>query len=722
MNKISILCVGFLSAFAASVLIAGTAQAGCYGTLCAEMVSVGGNGSPAVATVTNGSDVVQLFTFSSYKQFFARLQTGWLSTQVLFDTTSVNLAPKETRQISVNTAGCLTQSDLYFGAGVTSFSDDNATNVGINLLAAGESNDTNLCVKAPTCTSDCSFGQRECSGANSYKLCSMGSDGCYHWNQTNCGSNQTCSGGYCGNTCQDACSFGAYQCSGSSVKICGKYDNSGCTTWGSNQSCDSRCFTCGDSKCECGETKSSCPQDCGSNTPTVDLRSSGSVTCDKNATLTWSTANATSCTASGSWSGSKLTSGSESVGDFTGSRTFTLTCTNGSDSAFDSVNLNGSKDNLNVSAGTDKTLDRSDDSVRLNGSVDGDYDSLSWSCTGGSLSDYHTLQPTFRAPFNDYDYDKTYTCTLTARNECGSDSDSVNISVNRGNEPSDFGVALVARPKSDCAPFNNVDLVATLSNYGSGNYDYTYYFDCENDGDWDKTVTTSNTTYTVVDLCDYANVGSYTAKVKVTSNSRTATDTDIVRATECGREIVNFGQVNINKTVKNVTRGTNYLGTVVANPLDIVSYKIIVGGVSGISDNVLVSDAIPAGITNVRDLEVDGYPIVDSNIIANINLGRLTAGQTKIITYTGTVAGETNFAFGPTTMTNVATVRVNGSAANSTAAVTVYRQAVLGATTISTGFDGDMLAGLGVALLAAIGCLIWVSKNRIAGLFKKNNI
>ena len=46
-------------------------------------------------------------------------------------------------------------------------------------------------------------------------------------------------------------------------------------------------------------------------------------------TLTWSTANATSCTASGSWSGSKALSGSESITlNTAGANPFTLTCSN----------------------------------------------------------------------------------------------------------------------------------------------------------------------------------------------------------------------------------------------------------------------------------------------------------------------------------------------------------------------------------------------------------
>jgi hypothetical protein len=45
-----------------------------------------------------------------------------------------------------------------------------------------------------------------------------------------------------------------------------------------------------------------------------------------NSTLSWTSANATSCTASGGWSGSKATSGSQSVGPLTQDTTYTLTC------------------------------------------------------------------------------------------------------------------------------------------------------------------------------------------------------------------------------------------------------------------------------------------------------------------------------------------------------------------------------------------------------------
>ncbi len=56
--------------------------------------------------------------------------------------------------------------------------------------------------------------------------------------------------------------------------------------------------------------------------------------------LSWLATNATSCTASGAWSGSKPTSGSESTGPLTASKTYTLTCTGPNGSVTRSVTVN----------------------------------------------------------------------------------------------------------------------------------------------------------------------------------------------------------------------------------------------------------------------------------------------------------------------------------------------------------------------------------------------
>ena len=685
----------------------------CNGDICATITSAGGHGSLATASITNKGIASARVSFSSYKLFVQPGQTGWLDTQVLYDSKTITLSAGQTQQVSINTAECMNQVDVYKGEAIYKLYDSNG-HAGV-LVTFVYTNDP-LC---SSCTNECSTnGQRVCSG-NGWKQCgNYDSDSCLEWsNVTQCGWNQTCVNGSCVDTCQNQCVLNAHECSGSSGRTC--VQSGQCTAWGTWQTCDSRCYSCGDGRCECGETKASCPQDCGYNTPTVNLDYSGQVKCGQNATLHWTSANATNCQAGGSWSGSKATSGSEQVGNFTGSRTYSITCTGSGGSASDSVSITGTADDLEADAGPDKNINDNENSVRLDGSVDGNYDSLSWSCTGGDLSSSSSLRPTFYSPdynynynYNSWDYDRTYTCTLTARNECGSDSDTMKVRVARDDDDQDFNVSLIARPKSDCAPLEDVDLVATVSNYGSLNYDrdFTYYFDCENDGHWDKTVTTDNTSYTAANLCDYRNVGNYTARVRVERENRTATDTEIVSAEQCGGTAT--GDLSITKTVSNLSLGTGYQGTVSANPLNTVAYRIAVTGIAGTADNVTVTDAVPAGIANIRDLRVDGIS-VGGSLSSGISLGTIVSGQTKTITYTATVANDASFVYGQTTLTNVAMVTADGKSADSRAAVTVNRRAVMGATAISTGFDNQTLAGLGLGLAAAILCLAWVAKTQI---------
>lgn len=74
--------------------------------------------------------------------------------------------------------------------------------------------------------------------------------------------------------------------------------------------------------------------------PTVTLAASpASVPNGSTTTLTWNSTNATACTASGAWSGSKATTGSQPSGALTSSSTFTLTCTGAGGNANQSVTV-----------------------------------------------------------------------------------------------------------------------------------------------------------------------------------------------------------------------------------------------------------------------------------------------------------------------------------------------------------------------------------------------
>jgi len=102
--------------------------------------------------------------------------------------------------------------------------------------------------------------------------------------------------------------------------------------------------------------------------PTVNLSADPiSVLLTETSTLTWSSSNATSCSASGSWSGTKATSGSEAVTiSTTGNNTFTLACTGAGGSRSASVTVEGYRNSNGVVvdgyiSGADVFIDENDD-------------------------------------------------------------------------------------------------------------------------------------------------------------------------------------------------------------------------------------------------------------------------------------------------------------------------------------------------------------------------
>jgi hypothetical protein len=338
---------------------------------------------------------------------------------------------------------------------------------------------------------------------------------------------------------------------------------------------------------------------------------------------------------------------------------------------------------------------------------------------------------------------------MTVYNSCGSKSDSMVIRT-RGNNRYDgssqysndnYGanmkVALIASPNSGCGAAYGVDLTATITNYGSYNGGYTYYFDCNNDGTWEKIANTSDSTYDAYNLCNYVGAGSYTARVRVETQGRTLTDTEIIHTNNCGNgraypsapvypvvpcptypvvigSVGTPNQVAIQKTVSNLSDGTQYSDSVQAQPLEVLSYKIVLTGSSGYSTNVIVRDALPAGITAARDLRVDGVSN-GGNIQSGINIGNLPAGQTRIITYTVSLAGQGSFGYGRTTITNAASVYADGGqSASASAIVYVSRSGIAGATGVSTGFDSNAFAQF-VLLAAAISIGSFLLIKKISG-------
>jgi hypothetical protein len=129
---------------------------------------------------------------------------------------------------------------------------------------------------------------------------------------------------------------------------------------------------------------------------------------------------------------------------------------------------------------------------------------------------------------------------------------------------------------------------------------------------------------------------------------------------------------------------------------------------------------VPNNITNVSGLVVDGKKS-SGDIKDGINLGDINEGDSIVVTYTANVAGEGSFGFGQTTLTNVASVSVDGETASSEAMVTVSKTAVYAATTVSTGFDGGSAAAVIAGLAGMLLIAAYTLRDKIGAMMGKRN-
>jgi len=178
------------------------------------------------------------------------------------------------------------------------------------------------------------------------------------------------------------------------------------------------------------------------NPPVVNLIASPpSVVNGSYSTLNWTvTGQATSCTASNGWSGSKNTvSGSQQVGPLTISKTYTLSCTGpggtGSDSAVVTVTAAQQAPTVTISANPSSITSGNSSVLSWSSSnADSCYASGGWSGTK-NRSGSQNVYPNF-----------TTTYTLRCSNERGEVSQSVTVYVN--SQQNNLSVSLSASPST----------------------------------------------------------------------------------------------------------------------------------------------------------------------------------------------------------------------------------------------------------------------------------
>jgi len=106
-----------------------------------------------------------------------------------------------------------------------------------------------------TCSDACFPFSKQCVNGTTAETCQIQSNGCFNWNTLPCGANQVCSGGSCGSSCTNQCSPGQIQCSGNDVQGC-VADSSGCYQWQTTSTCSGSEF------CSSGQCSTSCNNAC----------------------------------------------------------------------------------------------------------------------------------------------------------------------------------------------------------------------------------------------------------------------------------------------------------------------------------------------------------------------------------------------------------------------------------------------------------------------------
>ncbi|MCP4075117.1 MAG: hypothetical protein GY744_02905 [Gammaproteobacteria bacterium] len=208
--------------------------------------------------------------------------------------------------------------------------------------------------------------------------------------------------------------------------------------------------------------------------PRLSLKSDTNATdYDGSVTLSWSSSDASSCTASGDWSGSKSTSGSQTISSLTADSSFMLNCTGAGGNADDTVNVAvGSLPAPTVSLSTNST------SISYNGST-----TLSWSSSDASSctasGDWSGSKSTSGSQtISELTIDSSFILSCTGGG--GNTDDSVNVSVVLNNNGTALLSWLPPTENTDESALN--DLAGYKIYYGTAPGNYTDSVSIDNPG------------------------------------------------------------------------------------------------------------------------------------------------------------------------------------------------------------------------------------------------
>ena len=429
-----------------------------------------------------------------------------------------------------------------------------------------------------------------------------------------------------------------------------------------------------------------------------------SIPYNSSATLTWTSKNADSCQASNAWSGVKPTSGSQSTGSLTGSRTYTIACEGPGGFSSDSVTVNVQAETaLSVSLSANPNtgcvpLNNVSLKAEVSGTGSGNI-TYYFDCTNNGIWNgiYTSSSKSYTASrICSYPSVGSYTAKVKAERGGEVSIDTKNIKVYSCTDSPTVSIKANNSDGPITVPYNSS---ATLT-WTSKNAD-----SCQASNAWSGVKPTSGSqstgsltgsrTYTIA--CE--GPGGFSSD-SVTVNVQAEVSTDFY----------------LRKTVRNLSRGTAYSDLIHAIPGETLIFAIVVRADKEPLYDVVVKDTLPAGLLYRGELKIDDV-ITKGDVFSGYKIDYIPFGERKVITFKADVAGEKSFSLGQTRLVNTALASAHNSSRSDTAEVIVSRAAVAGvATDITTGWTNNLFLDSFFFPLAASLFVIWILKSRIIRL------
>ena len=380
-----------------------------------------------------------------------------------------------------------------------------------------------------------------------------------------------------------------------------------------------------------------------------------------------------------------------------------------------------------ANAGPDKKIQEGR-SITLSGSgTDPDEDSISyrWSCSGGYLSDPYIPRPTFTAP--QVSYHRTYTCTLTVTDDKGlSDYDRMEVRV----------INEISSPDVETNSGINIQTTsAVLTGYLKdlgGADSCKVWFQVGRDSSYGN-----ETPHRSQSKIGSFNAGLYNLSSNTTYYFRAVVENDVGNSYGVKRSFRTKGtngakeedrvSLSVEKSVKNLSRGDTkwYNSYRSADPSDRLLFQIKIESTGDIkAQNVMVKDSLPDNIIYQGNLRIDNVYSSKNISTQAINIGDLSPGQSKIITFEAKVASKTKFSYGTTNLINTGRAYNTETSDSDTCKIMVTRKAVAGTVTetgtvtdIPTGISNGILDSILFPLIITL-TIIWIFRSKLIGFDK----